>query len=115
MERRGFFATHRGLLELPQVWEAVLDYIEVPMEGAAPVSHPVDTRALRKRHSEALRGQAHARTKAHREHWAKSAAAMREGAKTVAKGARKSIGGDWVVVGGAAAEGHTVANPLHGR
>ena len=125
MERRGFFATHRGLLELPQVWEAVLDYIEVPVgdaplaaAGAAPAVHPVDAgaaRALRRRHSAALRSEAHARTKPHREGWAKGAAAMRDGAKTVSQGGRKSIGGEWVVVGGGAADGHTVANPLHGR
>jgi hypothetical protein len=32
VERKGFFATHRGLLELPQVWESVLNFIDVPVE-----------------------------------------------------------------------------------
>jgi hypothetical protein len=57
VERKGFFATHRGLLELPQVWEAVLNFIDVPVEdgeaGTAessaetfPMSHSINTAAV---------------------------------------------------------------------
>lgn len=56
VERKGFFATHRGLLELPQVWEEVLNFIDVPVEddsaGTAessaesfPMSHTINTAA----------------------------------------------------------------------
>lgn len=94
VERKGFFATHRGLLELPQVWEAVLDFVDIPVEDSAagtaessaetfPMSHSISpvlgTRpaakvpgasqhntARTRRHAQ-LRTEAHARSKEHRQ------------------------------------------------
>ena len=56
VERKGFFATHRSLLELPQVWEVVLNFVDVPVEDdnagtaessaeAFPMSHTINTAA----------------------------------------------------------------------
>lgn len=126
-ERRGFFATHRGLLELPQVWEAVLDFIEMPITARTPSgtvqtveATPADVAGLRRRRSAALRPQAQSRTKRHSEQWAKCAASMRDGSKPVAHAKRTSVGGDWVVIGrskpckrGNAPGDVWAANPLH--
>lgn len=128
-ERRGFFATHRGLLELPQVWEAVLDFIDMPMstETAKPGLHTAETTlageaGVRRRRSATLRPQAQRRTKEHCEQWAKCAASMRDGSKPVMHAKRASVGDDWVVIRRnkerdrvATTDAVTAVNPLHSR
>jgi hypothetical protein len=125
--RRGFFATHRGLLELPQVWETVLQWIDLPSsepsatpkEASAaifPQSHTVSppvTASLgdggahaarsraRLRHSAQLRPEAEARSKGRRDAWSRCAAALRRSGRSVVSTAAEEFGGDWVVVEGA--------------
>lgn len=142
VERRGFFATHRGLLELPQVWETVLQWIDLPSadpsatpeEASAtifPQSHTVsppvaagfgDAHAgrsrARRRHNAQLRPEAEARSKGRRDAWARCAAALRRSGQGVAPTGAEELGGDWVVVerartSTAAPPDGSAINPLH--
>jgi hypothetical protein len=127
IERRGFFATHRGLLELPQVWEAIIHWLDAGAPGDKPSSHPIEAsviapnasaaavaaasggaavaggaaerHAARRRHNAALRAEGEARAKPHREKWHASAAAMRRSGKAPRGGHAESHEmGDWVFV-----------------
>ena len=122
VERKGFFATHRGLLEVPRVWETILDYIDVPLDGstaqssahAFPESHAVsagagsgrpacaaDTglKAARLRKHTAVRREGHERSKPLREAW-EGMARPRPGAGGAGLESRKSVEGGWVMVHG---------------
>lgn len=123
VERKGFFATHRGLLEVPRVWETILEYIDLPMESsttkssahAFPESHAVSTgasgsaaaassssagdpalKAARTRKHTAVRREAHERSKPLREAW-EGQARPRQGA---GPDSRRTVEGGWVMVHG---------------
>jgi hypothetical protein len=141
VERRGFFATHRGLLELPRVWETVMDWIDAPAPpGAAaaggsaalfPHSHAVaavagsgaggaDDSALRRgrAHRAALRAEADARTERHRAAWHAMGTALPGYGHGPVSAPYAGRLGEWEVV-----NEHDVpsrasgcfTNPIHGR
>eukprot|EP00892_Ulva_mutabilis_P012209 jgi/Ulvmu1/9360/UM050_0112.1 len=128
VERKGFFATHRGLLEVPHVWETIMDYIDLPMDAstakssanAFPESHAVSAqppagsaaatsspgaavlKAVRGRKHAAVRREAHERSRQLREAW-EGQARPRQGAGAL--DSRRSVDGGWVMVHGQDAPG----------
>lgn len=125
VERKGFFATHRGLLEVPHVWETILDYIDLPVgsstaqssANAFPESHAVSAgvaatqpagaadpalKAARTRKHVAARREGHERSKPLRDAW-EGMARRRQGGAGL--DSRTSVEGGWVMVHGKDAPG----------